>query len=97
MRIWGKNLEATKMYCFDFINDQNQPVNMPAGWKIVTVPRPCDFMLPLDVLSMEAAFGVQSEDIRPGQEKFMVPEGIRLRISIPNKPSVMITFPCRDE
>ena len=64
-----------EVYCFDFIDKENQPTTMPSGWEMVMVPG----MPP--ILSVEEAFGVKAEDILPGQETFVVPEGIRFYLA----------------
>jgi hypothetical protein len=95
MRIWGKGLEAEETYCFDFVNSNGHPVNTPQGWKIVTVPGVDDIIPSQAVLSVEAAFGVKARDLCAGEEKYVVPEGLCCRISIPNQRSVTVTIPRR--
>jgi hypothetical protein len=83
-------------YCFDFIDQKSHSVNTPVGWKIFTIPDTHDYMPSQQLLSVEAAFGVNEKDILPGEEKYVVPEGLRFNISIPNQGNVTITVPRRD-
>jgi hypothetical protein len=93
MRIWGHGLESLQVYCFDFVDNKGDPVNTPRGWKLFTA----DNLMPSQQLrSMEAAFQVKEEDLRPGVEKYVVSEGRRCRICIPGQADGIITIPRRD-
>jgi hypothetical protein len=84
MRVWDQGRGSKTLSCFDFLNQDGQPVNTPAGWKIFSFPS--DEAMPNEqLLSIEVSMGMKEEDISPGNEKYAVPEGMRCRISIPHR------------
>jgi hypothetical protein len=96
MRIWGEGMKALNLYCFDFVDDECNPVNTPPGWILTTVH---DSMPSTRVASMEECMGPMGTgqtDIRPGEEKYTVHEGLRIRISIPRQGGVMVEIPRRE-
>jgi hypothetical protein len=82
-------------YCFDFVDQQCRPVNIPPEWELFTIPDARNLMPPHRFMSMEAAYGVKQKDILPGEEKYAATEGISFRISIPNQGDIIITIPRR--
>jgi len=48
-----------------------------------------------EVRSWEVAWGISAEKIRPGQERFAVPEGAHLALVRPGKPLFFFVLPTR--
>jgi len=48
-----------------------------------------------EVRSWEVAWGISAEKIRPGQERFAVPEGSPLTLVRPGKPLFFFVLPIR--
>lgn len=68
-------------YCFDFFHIRDGiAVNAPHNYKIVQIPVPGAMTFGGQLQPWEISFGINREDIRPGEEKYSVPEGSRLAL-----------------
>ena len=71
--------------------------NAPPEFKLYRLPDPAAptfFGVGL-ITSMERSFGVKPEEMRPGEEKFIVQEGAPCMLVRPGKRNVRFKIPCR--
>ncbi|KAH7889162.1 hypothetical protein F5I97DRAFT_1842083 [Phlebopus sp. FC_14] len=79
IRIWDGGMESYTQYFIDFFRlDKWIPVNAFDGYELHCVSTPG--MMPMAAgrhHSSENTFGISSTEIKPGEEKFCLPEGSR--------------------
>ncbi|KAI0709637.1 hypothetical protein C8T65DRAFT_739816 [Cerioporus squamosus] len=89
---------ALREYCLDFVETSTgQPVNSPMKFQLWLVgnhnsPYPYG-SVPLR--SLESAFGVSLKDILPGEEKFVLTDGMTCVLTRPGHKPVRFTVPTR--
>ncbi|KAG2130342.1 hypothetical protein DEU56DRAFT_466846 [Suillus clintonianus] len=108
VRIWGVGLESEHMYHFDFVDPRTgHPVNLPPKWNIFVAPGilqrlpfapMMDLVMPvgMPVPSMEREGGLKFREILPGEEKYLRPEGTRLRVVSPEGCEAFFEIPVRE-
>ncbi|KAJ7126767.1 hypothetical protein C8R44DRAFT_873891 [Mycena epipterygia] len=87
-RLWDKRMETTKQFCFDFVDNNGNPVDDPAGIKVyapaslqagvVEHPEVVDWVRggKIALWTMECGLG----STRHEQEKYLIQEGASLQI-----------------
>lgn len=81
IRIWSGGLERYGQYFLDLFDVRSGiSVNTPDDYTIVNVPIPGAFTFGGQLVSCETAYGVKRDELRPGAEKYSVPEGSRLAV-----------------
>ncbi|KAI0314958.1 hypothetical protein OF83DRAFT_1134254 [Amylostereum chailletii] len=99
IRVWGKGLAHVHMYCLDFIDrTTRKPINSPADFELWAVPQLNAWWLPSSTgrcQSADNAFGIASNKITPGDEKFCVSEGASYRLVRKGHKDVCFTVPRR--
>lgn len=103
MRIWPGSLEG-KEWCMDFIHSATQePMNSPFQFELWTVPPPTGYSSgpwqPAEahrVYSLENCFGIKTEDVAHGAEKFVLNDGQTYLLLRPGKfQGIQFTLPSR--
>ena len=88
--MWPGSL-AQREFCLDYVHasDTNSPVNRPSGYDLTThVPMGSTPWLGIGgqpLPSLETVFGIPAEDILPGQEKFIVRDGLYVVLDYPER------------
>ncbi|KAI8973974.1 hypothetical protein BD414DRAFT_424874 [Trametes punicea] len=79
LRFWPGSLAAAE-YCMDFVvTNSQQPINVPEGYELWVVPDPAmPWLKPVSMrlLSIEQAHGIPPSQIHPGEEKFILRDGL---------------------
>ncbi|KAG2130336.1 hypothetical protein DEU56DRAFT_740631 [Suillus clintonianus] len=108
VRIWGVGLEPEHRYHFDFVDPRTgHPVNLPPKWNIFIAPGSLSClpfptmmaaMMPVGspMLSMERGHGLKFREVLPGEEKYLCPEGTRLRVVSPEGCEAFFELPVRE-
>jgi hypothetical protein len=87
MRIWGNDaLASQESYYFDLIDQSGRPIIIPAGWKILSVPK--GFIPYQRVRSLEYELGCDLEKLTDG-ERYIAPEGVQVQFIIPSERNVL--------
>lgn len=87
-----------KEYCLDFVETSTgKPINSPFEFGLWTVgnrtaPHVCG---PVRLRSLEAAFGYSLKDVAPGEEKFVLTDGMRCMLTRPGHKPLWFTVPTR--
>ncbi|KIJ63513.1 hypothetical protein HYDPIDRAFT_168354 [Hydnomerulius pinastri MD-312] len=104
VHIWGAGLDFLQAYHFDFVDPHSgDPVNLPAGWKMHVAPgtlTPWNSLLVppmMEMMSMEAAHGLQPHEIHPGEEKYIAQEGTRFCVVSPEGLVRSFQLPIRQD
>ncbi|KAJ6596110.1 hypothetical protein B0H10DRAFT_1924817 [Mycena sp. CBHHK59/15] len=94
----GETGPSTGMWYLDFYDlMRREPVNTPQGFNIYLVGPPELLAGPGPLISMERAYGVPQKDIRPGQEKFGLPERAWCKLERPGREPFFFRMPSRNE
>ncbi|KZT02562.1 uncharacterized protein LAESUDRAFT_661564 [Laetiporus sulphureus 93-53] len=77
IRLWDGGLEDDSIFLFDFIDMRTKKaVNSPVGYEVHAFPNRYHMLnMPGPIISWEAAQNIQRKHIKPGEERFSVPEG----------------------
>ena len=78
--------------------ETGEAINSPIDYELWTVPDPVTpwlFMGAMRVFSLENNFGLETPDIRPGEEKFVLSEGMTYMFTRPEKKGLRFTVPVR--
>lgn len=93
-------MEDIGQYCFDFFHVRDGiAVNTPDNYKISQLPVPAipgTMMFGGQVQPWEISFGINREDIRPGEEKYSAPEGSRLVLLRDGEEPFYFKIPTRE-
>ncbi|KAI8972203.1 hypothetical protein BD414DRAFT_540382 [Trametes punicea] len=90
-------------YCLDFIDSATgEPVNSPFEFELFAGPGETNtpwLSLPIamKLRSIENAHGIRTQDIRPGEEKFILRDGQMCVLTRPGKPKIRFTVPIRQK
>ncbi|KZT11299.1 uncharacterized protein LAESUDRAFT_747054 [Laetiporus sulphureus 93-53] len=99
LRIWGKGMEDEHYYCLDFVDkDTLQAVNMPSDFKLYTVPPMDSWWRPHfggQMFSLESEFQVPQQELKAGEEKFLLSEGDCIRLSRKGAKELYVNVPIR--
>lgn len=96
IRLWDGCMQQYGLYCFDLYDlSERTAVNLPHDYKICNAPPAMIGDMGTEVMSWEAAWGISAKEIRPGQERFAVPEGSHLALVRPGKPLFFFALPIR--
>ncbi|KAJ8454860.1 hypothetical protein ONZ51_g12783 [Trametes cubensis] len=102
LRFWPGSL-ASAEYCMDFVetqpNGERTAVNAPEGYAIRAAPMaPWMATVCTEIKSIERAYGVAPERIKPGEEKFILRDGmvcqlvrggeVLFNFEVPSRPGV---------
>ncbi|KAI0676668.1 hypothetical protein C8Q78DRAFT_962120 [Trametes maxima] len=79
LRFWpGAHSRAE--YYMDFVrSDTREPVNVPKGYRLWTIPdpdKPWLQIVSMELYSIEKAHGIPADKIIPGEEKFVLRDGL---------------------
>ncbi len=104
LRMWPGPV-SEHQFCMDYVlaNDTNKAVNRPTGYNLtfhVPTPLPWLGVGEQALHSVEANFGIPDEDILPGEEKFVVSDGVVCTLEYPEQDAgsvVRIEVPKRGE
>lgn len=90
-------MEKYGLFCFDLYDSSEcTAVNLPHGYKICNAPLVgMTNDMGAEVRSWEVGWGMRAEDIRPGQERFAVPEGSHLALLRHGEPFFFFEIPRR--
>ncbi|KAH9924052.1 uncharacterized protein B0H18DRAFT_1013246 [Fomitopsis serialis] len=84
-------------FCLDFVHTKTgKATNSPFECELWSMPDPITPWLskpPMKLMSLENCFGVRTPDIRPGEEKFLLKEGVMYLLVRPGKRAVHFTVP----
>lgn len=98
IRVWDGNFQEFGLYCFDLYNrSTHTAVNLPHNYKICHASNN-SFVVGgwgSEVISWERAWNVPQRNMRPGQERFVVPEGSQLALVRPGKEPFYFVLPRR--
>ncbi|KAH0826518.1 hypothetical protein J3R83DRAFT_5525 [Lanmaoa asiatica] len=98
IRAWDGNFQEFGLYCFDLYNRlTHTAVNLPHDYKICHASNRT-FVLGgrgSELVSWERAWNVPQQNMRPGQERFVVPEGSQLALVRPAKEPFYFVLPRR--
>ncbi|TFY83266.1 hypothetical protein EWM64_g737 [Hericium alpestre] len=77
IRLWDGGLEDDGIFLFDFVDMRTKKaVNSPVGYEVHAFPNRYHMLnMPGPIISWEAAQNIQRKHIKPGEERFSVPEG----------------------
>ncbi|EPS98239.1 hypothetical protein FOMPIDRAFT_1051639 [Fomitopsis schrenkii] len=96
IRLWPGVAEQYQ-FCLDFVDTKRgEAINSPIDYELWTVPNPVTpwlFMGAMRVFSLENNFGLETQDIRPGEEKFVLSEGMTYMFTRPGKKGLRFTVP----
>ena len=97
IRLWP-GVTTSREYCLDFVHSATgEATNSPFEYELWSLPDPdALFSLPpMRLSSLENGFGVKTPDIRPGEEKFVLKEGLTCMLARPGKRGLRFTVPMR--
>ncbi|KAL7281880.1 hypothetical protein ACG7TL_003346 [Trametes sanguinea] len=98
IRLFPGSISAAE-YCMDFVvTETGQPVNSPFEFELWAIPHPdAPHLTPFtgQLMSIERAHGIKQEDILPGEEKFILRDGLTCLLRRPGKKPVRFTVPTR--
>ena len=98
IRLWP-GVAASREYCLDFVHTETgEATNSPFEYELWSIPHPDAPLLslpPMRLSSLENGFGVKTGDIRPGEEKFILKEGLTCMLARPGKRGLQFTVPVR--
>ncbi|KAJ3003211.1 hypothetical protein NUW54_g5420 [Trametes sanguinea] len=105
LRFWPGSFTWAE-YCMDFVQTNNRgervAVNVPEGYAVWTIPDSdsSPWLSPAcsEITSIERAHGIQPKDIKPGEEKYIMRDGMTcqlvrdgealFRFQVPRRPGV---------
>ncbi|KIK60352.1 hypothetical protein GYMLUDRAFT_73815 [Collybiopsis luxurians FD-317 M1] len=99
VRFWDGGLYNQGQCCLDFFDPTaKQAVNSPRGWKLYPAPRPGVF--PLNdshsaLVSWEESWGIQTENIPAGEERFSIFQGSWCALARPGEEPFWFAVPLR--
>ncbi|CDO71687.1 hypothetical protein BN946_scf184915.g31 [Trametes cinnabarina] len=101
IRLFPGSIHAAE-YFLDFVDTETgQPVNSPFEHELWGIPDPVTPHLSVPcsgkLRSVERAFGIKQEDIYPGEEKYLLRDGLTCLLTRPGKKPVRFTIPVRRE
>jgi len=86
-------------FCLDLYDVQNSvALNMPSEYSLVHVPHPGVYTFGGrggKLVSWEESWGIARKEVKPGLERFTVPEGARLMLVRPNHNPFYFQIPTR--
>ncbi|KAI9059092.1 hypothetical protein FKP32DRAFT_1580651, partial [Trametes sanguinea] len=98
IRLFPGSISAAE-YCMDFVvTATGQAVNSPFEFELWAVPHPdAPHLTPFTgrLWSIEHAHGIKQKDILPGEEKFVLRDGLTCLLRRPGKTAVRFTVPTR--
>ncbi|KAI0768664.1 hypothetical protein BD413DRAFT_560355 [Trametes elegans] len=98
IRLWPGSRYASE-YCMDFVDSETkQPVNSPFEFELWGAPNPEAPWLCAPagrLLSLERSFGIPQHKIRPGEEKFVLRDGMTCLLKRRGKKDIQFTVPMR--
>lgn len=101
LRFFNGGLEGDGVWVLDFYNTRDRcAVNSPEGWEIhisPTVPNSMSLAFSGQVKSWEANSGIASGDIKPGEERFSMPEGVACSLVRPGCEPLGFLSPQREQ
>ncbi|KAH9924071.1 uncharacterized protein B0H18DRAFT_1095186 [Fomitopsis serialis] len=96
IRLWPGVVTARE-FCLDFVHTETgEPTNSPFEYELWSLSDPTTPWLSvgsMQLRSIENKFGVQTRDIRPGEEKFVLKDGLTCMLVRPGKRSLRFTVP----
>ncbi|KAI8972204.1 hypothetical protein BD414DRAFT_540383 [Trametes punicea] len=90
-------------YCLDFVDSTTgEPVNSPFDFELFAGPGETStpwLSLPMamKLKSIENIHGIKTQDILPGEEKFILRDGQMCVLTRPGKPKIRFTVPVRQK
>ncbi|CDO70601.1 hypothetical protein BN946_scf184656.g16 [Trametes cinnabarina] len=100
LRLWPGSLSAAE-YCLSFVEANTQkPINVPEEYELWAIPdpkRPWLQPVCMALTSLEKAFGIKSEDILPGEEKFVLRDGMHCQLCRGDKKIMRFVVPERQQ
>ncbi|KAI9057207.1 hypothetical protein FKP32DRAFT_1762474 [Trametes sanguinea] len=98
IRLYPGSISAAE-YCMDFVvTATGQPINSPFEYELWAIPHPdAPHLTPLTgrLKSIERAHGIKQEDILPGEERFILRDGLTCLLRRTGKKPVRFTVPTR--
>jgi len=98
IRLWP-GVSDQHEFCLDFVHTKTgKATNSPFEYELWSMPDPITPWLskpPTKLISLENCFGVGTPDIRPGEEKFVLKEGLTCLLVRSGKQDVHFTVPSR--
>ncbi|KAI9059093.1 hypothetical protein FKP32DRAFT_1580613, partial [Trametes sanguinea] len=98
IRLFPGSISAAE-YCMDFVvTATGQPVNSPFEFELWAVPHPdAPHLTPFTgrLWSIEHAHGIKQENILPGEEKFVLRDGLTCLLRRPGQKAIRFTVPTR--
>ena len=91
---------ALREYCLDFVETRSgRPVNSPFEFGLWTIGNHTARHVygPVRLRSLESAFGYSQRDILPGEEKFVLSDGMTCLLTRRGHKPVRFTVPTRTE
>ena len=80
----------------DFIDhDTGEPVNSPFNFELCSVPNALSQYPSLRLRSLERAWGILPTNIAPGEEKFVLKDGMTCVLRRPGYRDIRFTVPLR--
>ncbi|OSD06836.1 hypothetical protein PYCCODRAFT_772448 [Trametes coccinea BRFM310] len=100
LRLWPGSPSAAE-YCLDFFDGNTKtPINVPAGYKLWMIPDPArPWLQPIcmALTSIERAYGIKSKDILPGEEKYILRDGMLCQLCRGNQKVLRFYVPLRQQ
>ncbi|KXN91556.1 hypothetical protein AN958_00542 [Leucoagaricus sp. SymC.cos] len=98
VRFFDGGLDNQGAFVFDFYDCKTfKAVNSSPDWRVSIVPvvGTMSFLYAGLLRSWEAEEGIRPENIKPGEERFSVPEGVTLELELPGGRKFRFTAPIR--
>ncbi|KAI9062943.1 hypothetical protein FKP32DRAFT_767844 [Trametes sanguinea] len=100
LRLWPGSLSAAE-YCVDFFDGHvKTPINVPHEYQLWAIPDPTrPWLQPIcmELHSIEKAYGIKSEDILPGEEKYVLRDGMLCQLCRGNEKVLRFYIPMRQQ
>jgi len=98
IRLWP-GVSDQHEFCLDFVHTKTgKATNSPFKYELWSMPDPITPWLSrpgMKLISLENCLGVRTPDIRPGEEKFVLKEGLTCLLGRPGKRPLRFTVPIR--
>ncbi|KAI0642814.1 hypothetical protein C8Q79DRAFT_928664 [Trametes meyenii] len=98
LRFWPGPYSQAEYYMDFFRSDIREPVNVPEGYQVWMIPdpdKPWIQVVGMQLLSLEKAYGIPSNEINPGAEKFLLRDGLIRQLTYHEEVVLRFEVPMR--